>query len=548
MSGRDAWRPCAVCVAAALLVAHCGAPPDAPPSVVDAVPITHHEAPDGALDTRRHYVLLTDGGDTLATEVVNDGAGWIESTLQWTRRGDVHRVFVSIDPDGAPRGWDVHRAWPASRARVDERWRVLATADSLFLVQGALIGVPVAITAVDAPARPTPWHEASVALLELLGRRANTTMTAVAMPPADRRHTVRAIRVRDDSIRLVHPDGDWWLALDNTGRVLRAASPSRRLQVHRAPVPSTVGDVQREPTPGLVAEPMHVRAPDGVRLEGEFVRPLDVSPSAVVVFVSGSGPQTRDLAVPGLEAYRPFAELAEALALQGVASVRLDDRGAGTSGGAAFRATRRAEVRDLHAVLAWLRARDVVRDLPVVLIGHSDGAHVALDLAADDTVVRRVVLLAAPSRSGRELARAQRRVWLDRRADTIASSSRGDARRAVALREAEAATERLASLDPWLRDWLAHDPQVDVRAHRADVLLVHGEQDLQVPVAQAEELATLLRARGAGVVQVLRVPGVNHLLLADSLGDPEGYGRLLSRTLPASVRDPIVHWVTRRGG
>lgn len=551
MSRRAAWWPYALCLGGAVLFAQCSAPPETRPPFGHTDAVAPPVDSDDVMDTRRHYVLMTDGGDTIATEVVDDGDGWVESVLRLTRRGEVHRVFVSVDADGAPRRWDVHRAWPSSGGRMEERWRVLSTADSLFVVQGALIGVPVSITAMDAPAQATPWHDASVALLELPGRRAGTTMTAVSMPPADRRRVVRARRVHTDSIQLVHPDGDWHLTVDSTGRVHRAASPSRRLQWHRVAAPARDGHARRVSTAGLTSVPVSLHAPDGVRLEGEFVRPLAATPRAVVLFVSGSGPQDRDLAVPGFASYRPFGELAEALARQGVASVRMDDRGAGGSGGAAFFATRRDEVRDMRAVLGWLRTHEALRDVPVVLIGHSDGAHVALDLAADDTSIRRVVLLAAPSRAGRELARAQRRAWFDRH--TVPSADSGRAvptmgGREASLAAAEATTERLASLDPWMRDWLGHDPKVDLRTLRADVLLVHGERDQQVPVAQADELAALLRARGAGVVQLHRVPDVNHLLLADSLGDPQGYGRLSSRTLPASVRDAIVHWVIRAGG
>jgi len=537
------WRG-VVCVGASVMVIHCRAPSDTPRSAVVEEPPTARVDRVVARDTRRHYVLLSDGGDTIATEVVDDGDGWVESVLQWTRRGEQHRMFVTVDARGIPRTWDVQRAWPASRGRLEDRWRVLFMADSVYVVQGALIGVPVSITAAEAPVQAVPWHDASVALLELLTRRGATTVTALSMPPADRRRRVRVQYVRADSLRLVHPEGDWWLALDSTGRVLRATSPSRRLQVRRVAAPSTDDTVSRLLAPGVSAEPLALRAPDGVRLAGEFVRPVGAPVRAVVIFVSGSGPQDRDLAVPGFARYRPFAELAEALATQGVGSVRLDDRGVGSSGGAAFQATRGDEVRDVQAAVRWLRLRDGVHGVPLVLVGHSDGAHVALDVAAADTTIRGVVLLAAPARSGRELARTQRRAWRTPRAET--STITGQALRDAALLDAEAATERLASLDPWLRDWLRHDPRVDVRALTADVLLVHGEQDQQVPVAQADELAALLRARGVGAVQVQRIPGVNHLLLPDSVGDPQRYGRLSGRTLPASVRDPIVQWVTTR--
>jgi uncharacterized protein len=554
---RGAPRRWIVCLLAIAVGAACRAPADAPAPAGAQGDVAQGDVAQGDVaqgdvaqgdgatrtDLPRQYVLLTDGGDTIATEVLETGDGWVASELQLVRRGERQRLFVTVNAAGRPQRWDVHRVSSTARGTVDERWRVLSTADSVFVVQGALIGVPVSVTADIAPEQPTPWHDASVALLELLARRTTGTVTAISVPPADRRRRVRVHRVREDSVRLAHPDGDWWIALDRFGHVEHASSPSRRLQVHRVRTAPRAVDPPRRRVPGTVSETVALRAADGVRLVGEFVRPLDTPMRAVVVFVSGSGPQDRDLAVPGLSSYRPYAELADTLATYGVGSVRLDDRGVGDSGGAAFHATRAEEVRDVRAVLAWLRARPVVHDLPIALIGHSDGAHVALDVAAADTTVRRVVLLAAPSRSGRDLARAQRRAWLDRvsppRADAVGVS------RDIALRDAEAATERVASLDPWLRDWLAHDPRVDVRAVTADVLLVHGAQDQQVPVAQADELAALLRARGAGLVRVERIPGVNHLLLADSVGDPQGYARLTTYTLPASVRDPVVQWVAR---
>jgi hypothetical protein len=129
--------------------------------------------------TRR--VMLTDAGDTIATEVVDDGAGWLESVVRLPRRGEVHRLFVTFDAAGTPLRWDVHSAWHPSRDRPDERWRTLVHGDSLFVVQGALIGVPVSITALAAPRAASPWHDASVALLELAGRQAAPTVTALTI-------------------------------------------------------------------------------------------------------------------------------------------------------------------------------------------------------------------------------------------------------------------------------------------------------------------------------------------------------------------------------
>jgi fermentation-respiration switch protein FrsA (DUF1100 family) len=60
------------------------------------------------------------------------------------------------------------------------------------------------------------------------------------------------------------------------------------------------------------------------------------------------------------------------------------------------------------------------------------------------------------------------------------------------------------------------------------VLIVQGELDVQVAPHHADKLAELARAR-KGVkepVEVVKVPGVNHLLVPAKTGDLSEYGTL----------------------
>jgi fermentation-respiration switch protein FrsA (DUF1100 family) len=114
----------------------------------------------------------------------------------------------------------------------------------------------------------------------------------------------------------------------------------------------------------------------------------------------------------------------------------------------------------------------------------------------------------------------------------------------------EVLTERLAAFEPWLREWLRYDPTHDTPESRRtargapfSALLVHGETDAQVPVAQVHELARALRTRGVAPVQVTRVPAVNHLLLSDAVGDVRGYARLSERRIALPAREAIVSWL-----
>ena len=288
---------------------------------------------------------------------------------------------------------------------------------------------------------------------------------------------------------------------------------------------------------------------EGVVLAGTLTRPVRVPGAAavrvpVVVLVSGSGPQDRDGARDDLPGYRPFRDLAGALAEHGVAVLRMDDRGTGASSGRFAGATTLDFASDLGATIAWLRARTDVDGARIALLGHSEGALVALLAASRDTAIAALVLLGAPSRTGRELARWQRAALVASDPSAFPAASR-----ATVLEGAERAAERAARNDVWLRTWFELDPRHIARDTHAPALLLHGENDRQVPVQQAGELADALRARvvapgrAPATVLVQRFPHTDHLFLEDHDGDPRGYVRLAERSLRATVVSAIVEWL-----
>lgn len=262
--------------------------------------------------------------------------------------------------------------------------------------------------------------------------------------------------------------------------------------------------------------------------------PTDRTRPPVALLLGGSGPQNRDGGRDDLPGYQPWLETADSLAASGIASLRLDDRGTAASTGRFAGSTTLDFARDAEAAVGWLQAQPSVDGTRIALIGHSEGALVALLAAPAVRGVRALVLLGAASRPGRELARWQRQAVVSR---DLAAFPPGA--RAPALAAAEGEAERLAEREPWLRIWFALDPREAARgaarATHAPTLLVHGETDQQVPVAQAEELAAVLRAGGSSV-RLLRLPRTNHLFLPDDDGGPEGYVRLTDRRMrPAAL-------------
>jgi dipeptidyl aminopeptidase/acylaminoacyl peptidase len=293
-----------------------------------------------------------------------------------------------------------------------------------------------------------------------------------------------------------------------------------------------------------VEETVEVPAPttigDTLRLAGTFARPRASSPARrpAVLLISGSGPQDRDGTRAELPGYRPWRTLSDTLVARGITVLRLDDRGTGASTGHFAGSTTVDFAGDAAAAVAWLRRRPDVDPMRIALVGHSEGALVAMLVAAQDPALRALALLGAPSRSGREIARWQRQAVVLRDGAAWPPDQR-----ASVLAAAEREAERLAARDPWLRVWFALDPRAAARAVRQRVLLVHGETDRQVPVAQVSELAEALRSGGA-TVSVVRAARTDHLLLTDDDGDPSGYVRLADRTVRPAVLGEIARFLT----
>ena len=297
------------------------------------------------------------------------------------------------------------------------------------------------------------------------------------------------------------------------------------------------------PTTGAIEHrEVHVMVDRTVTLAGDLALPSRRTPAATpapaVLMLSGSGPQDRDGARTELPGYRPFVDIADTLLAAGFAVLRLDDRGVGASSGRADGATTEDFARDAAAAVTWLRGQPRVDPERIALVGHSEGALVALLVARRDPRVWVLGLLGAASRPGREIARWQR-----------ASLVAGDlvtwppAQRAAVLARAESEADAIAATDPWLRIWFALDPRAIARDVRQPVLLLHGANDRQVPVEQSDELAAALHD-----ARTVRVPHTNHLLLDDFDGDPRGYVRLSTRRVEGEMLRALVAFLTQQHG
>ncbi|GAA4050295.1 alpha/beta hydrolase [Hymenobacter glaciei] len=182
-------------------------------------------------------------------------------------------------------------------------------------------------------------------------------------------------------------------------------------------------------------EAVKLTSPAGnVELAGTLSIPDGPGPFPAAVLLSDMGPQDRD-ARQGT--CRLFADIASNLARQGIAVLRLDDRGVGQSGGDNRLATTADLVRDAQAALSFLRVRPSIDPARTGFIGHGEGGNVALLAAAQPLPPSFVVGLAAAGVSGLELLAAQAEPA------TAADTARAGAARRQALADVAAKAKEL---------------------------------------------------------------------------------------------------------
>jgi uncharacterized protein len=283
---------------------------------------------------------------------------------------------------------------------------------------------------------------------------------------------------------------------------------------------------------------------------------LDVpSPLAAAVLITGSGRTDRnsDVRLPFGQVLRAdiTAAVAAALAPVRVTTLRYDKRGVGASGGNFYATGMDQRLADAAAALDWLAARQP--GVPLLTIGHSEGAYHAARLAVDDERVAGAVLLAGSTRpGGEELA------W---QTEQIASRLPASARFFLKLMRTDAVSAQrknqqkiMASADDvlrlqgtkvaarWFRDFVRYDPAPVLTRVSVPVLAITGGHDLQVPPADIETMGKLVAGPFEGHV----ASDLSHLLRSDPdcLG-PRGYRRAGREPVSAEVLTLITDWVTR---
>jgi dienelactone hydrolase len=329
--------------------------------------------------------------------------------------------------------------------------------------------------------------------------------------------------------------------LSPDGRLVEGLIPSQNARYARGPATSGPfpGLKSFAPPPGApyTAQEVSFRTPGGITLRGTLTLPQHAAGTRLpaIVTITGSGPQDRDASPATLPEYRLYYQLADTLGRRGIAVLRLDDRGAGSDAGPST-VTTGDFANDIRAAVGYLRGRAEIDPARIGLVGHSEGGTIAPMVAATDSGIAAVVILAGAVSKGRDIVEFQQRYIVDSMAHLLGQQ------RAAALARYAHNTDSVAAVVPWWKFFLEYEGTATAGRVRAPVLILHGEKDYQVPVAEAEKTASAVRAGGNHDVTVRVFSGMNHLFLPDA-GVGFSYEKLPSFVVRPEVLGAIADWL-----
>jgi pimeloyl-ACP methyl ester carboxylesterase len=368
------------------------------------------------------------------------------------------------------------------------------------------------------------------------------------------------IQVGKDFFDVVHVDVVWRtagtsdLGLSITamkdGSLVRLSVPSQALDVVRADVAASTSRTQVFSNPG--DEAVMIPA-TGFNLGATITRPSAAAAGArlpAVILLAGAGINDRDGQSNGVPT---LGQLAGAIAKAGYLVVRYDKRGFGQSGGRSESSTLADQAEDVRAVVRWLNERKDVDPKRIAVVGHSEGAWVAMIAAAKERKLAAVVSLAGAGMTGGDLILAQQQKALDQ-----SSLSPQDRASRVALQkqihsavlsgkgwEGVPPNLRKDADTPWMQSVLLFDPAKALEDVRQPMLFVHGALDHEVEPANAERLAEIARKDSKSkAVELVVVRGVNHLLTPAVTGEVSEYASLDDRSVSTDVTEAVNGWLS----
>lgn len=325
------------------------------------------------------------------------------------------------------------------------------------------------------------------------------------------------------------------------------------------------------PFPYLSEEVEYTNAKSGFKIAGTLTFPEDANNAPGVILISGSGAQDRDETI---FEHKLFFVIADFLSRNGIAVLRVDDRGVGGSEGNIQDATSLDFADDVIAGIKFLKSKDQIDPAKIGLIGHSEGGLIAPLVATKTDEIAFFVLMAGPGIIGSEILIEQSELLgkaagmpesavtqnlqivkamvdiLTNETDSAKALDRlqrtfsGGTYPMLDDEKKKLVDAKVAGINTsWFRYFLTYDPYPTLKKVRCPVLALAGEKDLQVPATS--NLAAIEKALAEGGntnVKTMELENLNHLFQNCTIGAVSEYAQI-EETIEPKVLEIIKDWI-----
>ena len=336
----------------------------------------------------------------------------------------------------------------------------------------------------------------------------------------------------------------------------------------------------KKPYPYDEQEVSYRNEKDNIKIAGTLTLPRGVGPYPAVLLITGSGSQDRNETIAG---HHPFLVWADHLTRNGIAVLRVDDRGVGGTDIGSLSATSENFADDVLAGVEFLKQRKEINPKMIGLIGHSEGGMIAPMVAARSKDVSFIVLLAGLGQRGEDVIYTQTElihkaqgtppdrithiISLLRRINTIVKKETDEKRIEQRINEeivayggtisdlqkkefepAAAAVRAFMPMykTPWYRYFITFDPRPVLKNVKVPVLALNGEHDLQAAWKENLDLiAAGLKTGGNEDVTIKAFPRLNHLFQTSDTGLLSEYSQI-EETISAEVLKTVSDWILHR--
>ncbi len=305
-----------------------------------------------------------------------------------------------------------------------------------------------------------------------------------------------------------------------------------------------------------------------IHISGTLTYPENVENYPVVILIPGVGAHERDNTFFG---HRPFFVIADFLTRNGIAVLRYDERGVGSSTGDRSQANAETFAQDVISGVNYLRSLPQIEEIG--LIGHSEGGTIASLVAAQYENISFIVMMGSPGLKGVEynlqfeesMSRAlgatedeiEKKLNFQKRVLTIILQEESSDSAAAKIdklyleldpnipeKNRKSAIQRF--LSPWFKYNIAYDPAETLQLVRCPVLALFGERDMQVPPERnLTAMKNALIMSGNPDSELKELPELNHYFQTAKSGRPDEY-RLIEETISPIALEIINNWIQKR--